>query len=225
MSSDSPRDAVRWWSTRLNALFGAVSDPVTFRTADGVYDGTSHFQAALTIEQLFRRVHSALMSHRDTHARRVLMFSTMDTLTSLTGHDATLLFTLSHARGVLKRLEASMSSPAQEILLPNARAAVDALEGAQSGFHLVSDENRVSLGDRSLSLEVATAKYLTVLRNATHGHGSNRASGREDGQRLLASHTGVLPHQLGLLGFLYLLDYLVQIDGVYMRALQRFATR
>lgn len=223
-SSDAPQQAVRWWSSRLNTVFAMLSDPVVFRAKDGDYDGTGHFQAALTVEQLFRRVHSALMCHRDAHARRVLMFSTIDTLTSLTGSQVSRLFTLSHAQKVLNHLRVSMPVAAQQILLPNAQAAVDALERVQTGFHLASPEKPfIRVGDKDLGLENATARYLTVLRNATHGHGSNKASAREEAQLLLASHTGGISHELGLLGYLYLLDYMANIDTHYLAPLRRFA--
>lgn len=48
-----------------------------------------------------------------------------------------------------------------------------------------------------------------MLRAATHGHGSNRAGRVELTNALLAHHDGTIPHDLALLGYLYLLDVLV----------------
>ncbi len=51
-----------------------------------------------------------------------------------------------------------------------------------------------------------------MLRNATHGHSSNKAGRVELTNTLLAHHDGTLPHNLALLGYLYLLDVLAHPD-------------
>lgn len=64
-----------------------------------------------------------------------------------------------------------------------------------------------------LSPEAAAAEYIRVLRNATHGHGSNREAARGRTNALLAQHDGELPHDLALLGYPYLLDLLNNPSG------------
>ncbi|MBB5874641.1 hypothetical protein F4553_008075 [Allocatelliglobosispora scoriae] len=61
-----------------------------------------------------------------------------------------------------------------------------------------------------LSLPDAAARYIKILRDATHGHGSNRAANTVITNTLLAHHDGQLSHDLPLLGYLYLLDILTR---------------
>jgi hypothetical protein len=58
-----------------------------FTDAEDTYSPLKHLQAMLTIEQFFRRVHSALAAHNDPQARRALLFTVMDTLPALVGRD------------------------------------------------------------------------------------------------------------------------------------------
>jgi hypothetical protein len=57
----------------------------------------------------------------------------------------------------------------------------------------------------------ATAHYLDVLRNATHGFGTTKGK-VERTNALLVHHDGDVPTDLGLLGYLYLLDVLTEPD-------------
>jgi hypothetical protein len=70
---------------------------------------------------------------------------------------------------------------------------------------------------RSLSVEEAVARYLKLLRDATHGHGSDKESSKATTDALLAHHDGHIPHDIGLLGYLYLLDLLMHPDRVRLR--------
>ena len=144
------------------------------------------------------------------------MFSVLDSLQRLNGWDLITMFRASHAESVLAGLEDSLNGPEAEILLPMARRAVESVRTMQSGFflrrQLGTPDVELLLDDgavRHLSLEEAAASYLKLLRDATHGHGGQ---GRAAGQTaaLLAHHDGDVPHDIGLLAYLYLLDILVQ---------------
>ena len=65
---------------------------------------------------------------------------------------------------------------------------------------------------KAMSQDDATAFYVKALRDATHGHGSNKAAARDRTTALLAQHDGRIPHDLGLLAMLYLLDLLAYPD-------------
>lgn len=207
--------AMEWWTERLNELFGVLSDLSPFTDEQGGYQPAKQLETMLTVEQIFRRTTSLLIAHRDTNARRTLLFTVLDSLEGVRGVNLLNMCTLSHAKKVLECLEATLSAPAAEVLLPAARRGVSALEQMQSGFFIRSQlgTDKVDLqlkGDetRSLSPEVAAARYLKVLRDATHGHGSDREASKVQTAALLAHHDGDVPHDLGLLGYLYLLDLL-----------------
>jgi hypothetical protein len=67
---------------------------------------------------------------------------------------------------------------------------------------------------KRLAPEKAAIEYIKMLRDATHGFGSNKASLVPRTNALLAHHNGDLPHDLALLGYLYLLDILLQPEAV-----------
>lgn len=95
-----------------------------------------------------------------------------------------------------------------------ARQAVDALRRMQDGFFIRKQlgthqvELRLPGGTRmAVHPERATALYLKVLRDATHGHGGRGKTADQTAAALLADHDGDVPHDIGLLAaHLYLLD-------------------
>jgi hypothetical protein len=111
----------------------------------------------------------------------------------------------------LAALTAALSPEAGAILLPSAQRAVDALRDMQDGFFL-----RLLLGADAIDVpgrppldpDRAVATYIKVLRDTTHGHGARKPKQVELTNTLLAHHDGVIPHDLGLLGYLHLLDLL-----------------
>ena len=216
LSSGSSHAAVRWWSESLNTMFAVLSDYSVFTDAAGRYLPKRHVHALLTIEQLFRRTTSALVSERDTNARRVLMFSALDTVERLTTVQLDRLADLKHAQKTLAAIEMVLPFEAAAILLPGARGAVEALEEMQEGFFI-----QHQLGTRDIELQVsgavqatepgkAAALYIKALRDATHGHGARRESAADRTDALIAQHDGQVPHDLGLLAYLYLLELLVR---------------
>jgi plasmid stability protein len=215
LSATAGTDALNWWGARLNQLFGVVSDLAVFTDASGNYVAAKHLEAMLTVEQIFRRTTSMLVAHRDTHGRRALFFTLLDSLESITGIDILKMCNLSHAKATFDRVSRQLPQGAAEVLLPAAKRAVNALEDMQDGFFIRRQLGTVELefhlgpaGLKVMSLEEGVARYLKVLRDATHGHGSNKAATAALTDALLAHHDGELPHDIGLLAYLYLLDVL-----------------
>lgn len=200
-------------------MFGVLSNLAVFSDQFGTYVPAKHLQAMLTMEQIFRRVTSLLLSHRDTNARRTLLFTLLDSLEAATGINLVTMCTLGHAEAVLDRLNKAMPASAAEILLPAARRATNALKQMQHGFfirrHLGTDDLELHLDlntPKHMTMENGVARYLKILRDATHGHGSNRKATVRQTEALLAHHDGNVPHDIGLLAYLYLLDLIANPD-------------
>jgi hypothetical protein len=207
--------AFGWWTDALDRLFGVTSDLTVFADSDGCYDPEAHTHAILTMEQLFRRVHSMQYAHRDSHARRVLLFTLLDTLERLTDHNLEWHCSYRNAFRVLERLRLSIPEDAARILLPRAEDGVNALKSARDGFFMAKDKVppgiRVPQPDgstRTLDADHAVADYIKVLRNATHGHGAKSDGAIAKTNALLAQHNGKISDDIGWLGYLYLLDIL-----------------
>lgn len=230
LAPDAAPAALGWWSRALNALFGVLSDPAVFTTPTAAYRPSEHLQALLTVEQLFRRVSSIQTSWRDTHARRVLLFTVLDTLERLTGRDIETLCSLRKAERIMHRLRTDLPTAAQTLLLPGAERAIAALRQLQDGFILrdpatgAVEIRHEHSGAETLPPDKAAAIYVKMLRNATHGHGSDRAHVRARTDALLAHHNGFVPHDLALLGYLHLLDVLNRPDDL-RRTLRRGGSR
>jgi hypothetical protein len=219
LSTAAASDALEWWTERLNLLFGVLSDLATFTDRAGTYRPAKHLEALLTVEQVFRRTASMLVAHRDTHARRALLFTVLDSMEGLRGTSLLTMCALSHASKTLAALEQSMPKAAAEVLLPAARRAVEALKGLQEGFFIRRQLGTTDVelllpegNTQSLSPDDAVARYLKLLRDATHGHSANKQSVTALTEALLANHDGAVPHDVGLLGYLYLLDVLANPD-------------
>lgn len=215
LSGRSAEASIQWWIRRLDGMLGVLSDPAVYTNSNLDYVPSKHLHAQLSLEQLFRRTASIQRAHRDTDARRVLLFTTLDTLERITSRTLTTMCTLSFARRTLDELRKSLSVEVSQLLLPAAERAVDALADLQEGFFLARQSGSAVVdfidtnGDPAqLSLEDAAAEYVRVLRNATHGHGSNREDAKLRTDALLAHHNGTLHHDLALLGYLYLVDLL-----------------
>ena len=209
--------AVQWWSRGLNALFGVLTDPAVFVNQAGDYQPVKHLQAMLTVEQLFRRVAAIQTTYRDNNARRVLLFTVLDTIADgiTTSRTIDQLCSLPFATQTLTKLRSKMSADVAQVLLPAAERAVSALAEVEEGFFLrrqmATQDVELIYADGSTvhmaPAEAATA-YIKVLRNATHGHGSNHPAQKELTNALLAHHSGNLSPDLAQLGYLYLLDLL-----------------
>ncbi len=208
-----------WWVGRLNDLFSVVTDPVLFRDSAGRYVPPDHLHLVMNIEHLFRHC-SGAMSQDDSHSSRRLMFNFIDTLASVSEVDLTKLFTLDAVDKRLQTLRDEMTPEAARFLLPPANAAREALRAVQDEFVLGvdADRARISLsgpsGSEPLGLSTAAARYLKLMRNATHGFGGRSRgttpSQLEQNRHLVAHHSGDLPENLHLLAYLHLLYFLAR---------------
>lgn len=217
LSSGAAHAAVDWWGDRLNRLFGILTTPGVFADRAGALDVVKQVQALATVEQVFRRVGSIQASWRDANARLVLLFSVLDTLQPLTGHSWLRHCEIEFAEKSLQAIRAHIPASAAEILLPAAERAVDALRAVQDGFYLLEDDEDVltvetDTGVQVVNVAAAAAQYLQILRDANHGHGSNKAKKAAMTDSLLGQHDGYLPHDISLLGYLYLLELMVNLD-------------
>lgn len=77
--------------------------------------------------------------------------------------------------------------------------------------------------EKELTPERATAVYMHILRNATHGFGPKRGDREkiETETSLLIHHDGSLPHDIALLPYLYLLHVLCNPDLVRDNIIRR----
>lgn len=209
--------ALAWWVSALNDLFGVLSDWSVFTDGDARYRPSKHLQAIATLEQLFRRVVSIHSNQQDLNARRVLLFTVLDTLQSLTGRPLETHCDADFAARTLEGLRDRIPAHAHDLLLPGAERACQALREVQDGFFLTEADGRVvsqpSTG-KTVSLTEAAAQYMKILRDATHGHGANRSHRIEVTETLLARHNGHVPHDVAQLGWLYLLDLLVRPEAL-----------
>jgi hypothetical protein len=215
LSAPASSAALSWWGDRLNSLFGVLSDLAVFTDRSEWYVPAKHLEAMLTMEQIFRRTTSMLVAHRDVHGRRSLFFTLLDSLESVTGVDFLRMCSATYAQATLDRIQAGMPPECAEVLLPAAERGAAALKQMQDGFFIrrqlgtLNVELQLSAGDvKEMSPEEGVARYLKVLRDATHGHRSNKAAVVAITEALLAHHDGEVPHDVGLIAYLYLLDVL-----------------
>jgi len=149
--------ALRWWIAALDRMFTEITDPARYSADDGRYDERRNFDALLSVEQAFRNVQSLSAHDRDNHARRVLMFDTMDTLAGIRAPDFDPMCELACARQALAEVEDALDPAAGRVLLPRACASIIALEQLQQGFFLPSRLTTVASRIRCKSMGVVPA--------------------------------------------------------------------
>jgi hypothetical protein len=226
LTTNAIKAALGWWCARINDLFAVLSDPACFTDSSGLYAPEHQMQVLMSVEQLFRRTTAALLSHRDVNARRVLLFSVLDTLERLTAKDFVWHCRSANAHTTLERLRSRVPAEAAPLLLSAAERAVEALDGVPDGFFIVRQTGAAGIAYadgakmKTLNLEEGAALYLKALRDATHGHGAHRLSAVPRTNALLAHHDGAVSHDLGLLSYLYLLDFVTNPD-LFRRILGR----
>lgn len=215
--SDVVPATLAWWVSALNELFGVLSDWSVFTDEEHRYRPSKHLQAIATVEQLFRRIVSIHSNQHDLNARRVLLFTVLDTLQSLTGRPLEKHCDVEFASRTLDTLRSRIPASAQDLLLPGAERACQALREVQEGFFMTNAEGRVvsqPSSGKTLSQAEAAAQYMKILRDATHGHGANKSHRIELTDTLLATHNGYVPHDVAQLGWLYLLDLLARPEAL-----------
>ncbi|QNI08717.1 hypothetical protein GAN17_22520 [Mycobacterium kubicae] len=218
LSDYASHQAIHWWATRLNQMFQYLSDPTTFRDAQGNYAAHEHQHWMLTFGQVFGLTTSIQLADRDRKAQRALMNNLLDAYADrIIGVSFERLCTLKFAQRTAEEVRKLMPPGAAAILMPAADRALQALEQTQEGFFIQrqrgDEEVRFRLPDGSWEqrpAERATAMLLKVYRNSTHGFGPKAGQRRKNeiDASLLVHHSGELPDDLVFLPYLYLLDTL-----------------
>lgn len=238
LTERSGPQAIRWWATRLNQMFGYLSDPTTFRDADGKYAAHEHHHWLLTFDQVFGLMTSLQCAGRDFTAQHALMNNLLDIFGDrILGIDfVDKLCSLPFAREKADEVRNKMPPQAAALLMPAADRAVAALEDAQAGFFIQRQrgdaEVRLRMPDgrwESRNPAKAVSLLLKLHRNATHGFGGRKGK-REKAKAeldasLLVHHHGQMPADIVLLPYLYLLDMLCNPDRIRESIARRVATR
>jgi hypothetical protein len=230
----SGRQAIHWWAFRLNQMFGYLSDPTTFRDAQGNYAVHEHHHWMLTFGQVFGLMTSLQRAGRNHITQRALMNTLLDAYADrIMDRDFERLCTLKFAKVTADQVRQKMPPDAAAILMPAADRAVEALERAQDGFFIQrqrgDDDVSFRLPDgtwQHRSPERAVAMLLKVYRNSTHGFGHRKGARRkhEVDASLLVHHDGELPADIVFLPYLYLLDTLCNPERVRQEIERKVAT-
>lgn len=220
----SGTQAIHWWVSRLNQMFQYLSDPTTFRDADGGYVSHEHHHWLLTFGQLFGLTTSLQVAGRDRTAQRALMNTLLDAYADrIMDRDFERLCTWSFAKETADCVRKKMPPAAAALLMPMADRAVTALQRAQEGFFIQQQR-----GDKDVSFrlpdgtwehrspERAIAMLLKVYRNSTHGFGHKKGARRrnEIAAGILVHHHGEMPADIVYLPYLYLLETLCNPERV-----------
>lgn len=202
--------AVKWWTGQLNRVFSYITEPANYLN-DGRFSPQMAFEKVLTLEQLFRNCQSIATNTRDQHARRIVMFNSLDILPGLvTGMKWEVAASAAKSEATLARLEEAIPEEILPILIPRARSAIEALRGLESGFF---QKSRVTNGtiqlpnknglDTCVPLETAATEWLRVIRNSQHGF--DKEQNPRD-RVLLTAHDGHIPAAIADLAWLHLLN-------------------
>lgn len=204
---------VQYWTERVNRLMAIATDPVPFRTPDGTYAAQAHLAYLLSIERLFATVQEVLAhADRDPNARQLFCFSALDQLEGLRiGASWTNMYSPKYARRTLERLEMMLPADVRDPLLWRCRRAVDGLDALRA---LVGPAERIHSGRVSvrtekggfaeISLDLAVARYLRVLRNAHHSFRDMSPASFS----ILATQRDVPANAVADIALLYLLSFL-----------------
>jgi hypothetical protein len=210
VTADQIEALLRWWLGQLNKLFGVVLDPANYPDQRGVYKAPAHFGALLSLDRLLACVLEVLIhARRDEFVRKLLLFDCLDLLEGFHQGGYEQLCNAATVREQLNELEVLLPAQVGELILPRCRRAVRALELLQDGFYVHERLSQDGLRIRNqsgqlqtVSLPVAAARYMRVVRNATHAF-HQMVRQRPDQISLLAAHTGELPPDLSDLAFLH----------------------
>jgi hypothetical protein len=201
---------LHWWIGQLNKLFGVVLDPANYPNHDNSYNAQAHYGSLLSLDRLLACVLEVLIhARRDEFARKVLLFDCLDLLEGFQRGTYEQLCNPRTVREQLDQLTTLVPAEVGQLLLPRCHDAVEALEQLQDGFYVHERLGPVGLQIRNkggqlqtIPLPVAVARYLRVVRDATHAF-HEMAQRRPDRISLLAAHDGELPPALSDLAFLH----------------------
>ncbi|MDT0209009.1 hypothetical protein [Curtobacterium sp. BRD11] len=202
------RSTLRWWVARLDVVFSQLTQPANY-VVDSVYHSPAAVERLAAFEQICRSAQT-IGSTRDDHARRLALFHALDSAagvsSSLSRDRAT---TLNQMERLLERLRRHIPTDVQQVLMPRAVAAVDALREVQNGFVMNSrmHPDGILLPDAQgvdvvVPLATAARDWLRVLRNSQHG--MDKPTPRD--RALLAAHNGSVSPRIADLAWLMLLE-------------------
>ncbi|MGO4383365.1 hypothetical protein [Specibacter sp. RAF43] len=202
--------AVKWWTGQLNRVFSYITEPANY-IISGRFSPQMAFEKVLTLEQLFRNCQSIATNTRDQHARRIVMFNSLDSLPGLiAGMKWEVAASPARSEATLARLEEAIPDEIKPILIPRARAAIAALRSLEDGFF---QKNMVTNGtiqlpnknglDTCVPLENAATEWLRVIRNSQHDFDKEQTP-RD--RVLLTAHDGHIPAAIADLAWLHLLN-------------------
>jgi hypothetical protein len=209
--SDTFRETIAWWVSRLDLVFSHLTEPTNY-DVDGRYSAASALERVLNFEQICRSCQS-IATVNDDHVKRLALFHVLNSLEGLaTQLNWRELTKLGANEKLLDELRVRMPSKVQSALLPRAIAAVDSLREVQDGFFLPSrlTDGGIRLPEKSgrevvVPLATAASEWLRVIRNSQHGY-EQTPSART--RALLAAHSGKIPARLPDLAWLNLLRIL-----------------
>ncbi|MCS5524711.1 hypothetical protein NY551_18410 [Curtobacterium flaccumfaciens pv. oortii] len=202
------RAALRWWVQQLDVVFSQLTQPANY-VVDGVYHPPAAVERMAAFEQICRSVQT-IGSSRDEHARRLALFHALDSAQGVSsGLSRDRATTLNKMERLLERLRGHMPADVQQVLIPRAVAAVEALREVQDGFVMNSRIRPGGLllpdaqgNDVVIPLATAAKDWLRVLRNSQHG--LDDPSPRD--RALLAAHNGAVSPRIADLAWLMLLE-------------------
>ncbi len=205
----------------MNLFLSEVTDLANYVDRAGSYQPRRQFEVLLSVEQLGRRIQSILGNQRDRGTRLDTAFTALDMLDALSFIGFEQACTHARAKGTLNRLEQDLPGDVADVLLVNARRAVDGLRQCQDGFFSPARVGAGTVrvpdkrgGEQTLSIENATAQYLRVVRNAHHGFTGKADAGRPRDNALLLAHDGDVPDGVSLLLYLYWLDLVAHPEAL-----------
>jgi hypothetical protein len=224
---------LRWWIGQLNKLFGVVLDPTNYPNHEDTYNAQAHFGALLSLDRLLAYVLGVLIhARRDEFSRKLLLFDCLDLLQGFHQGSYEQLCNPRTVREQLDELTILLPAEVGQLLLPRCHRAVEALEQLQDGFYVHERLGPAGLQIRNQRGQLQTipppeavARYLQVVRNATHAF-HQMAQHRPDRISLLAAHNGELPPDLSDLAFLHFMRVLADPAKLLPGALrqQRYGT-
>lgn len=202
------RLALKWWVERLDVVFSQLTQPANY-VVDGVYHPAAAVERLAAFEQICRSVQT-IGSSRDEHARRLALFHALDSAAGVSsGLSRDRATTLNKMERLLERLREHIPADVQQVLMPRAVEAVEALREVQDGSVMNS---RIRPGgiflpdaqgnDVVIPLATAAKDWLRVLRNSQHGMDDPTPRDRA----LLAAHNGAVSPRIADLAWLMLLE-------------------
>jgi hypothetical protein len=204
----------QWWISRLNLLYGIITDPTRFPNKHGEYDSSDHLAFRLTVERVLADLRIINASPQSPALTRLgATFDLLDKLETLLGYGPQSLSQFGKAwgpgRGFAKLLDRRMTLPMmqrsfdnmprtlQSMFKDRAEVLFDAVyaEVADGVLRGRLDKDGVRCGStssRKMSWDNYVGTLVRAVRNSSHG----LLQARKTEADVAATHTGALPDTL-----------------------------